>query len=169
MKEARPIEAAERQKIARIRRNSLALMLLWVLLWASVLGVSLRWGHQSRALLMEEKSLNQRLLQVKGKMGRALILKERLGKAAQIIGQRQDFAKPLKMFFASLPPGIHLNNVRVGAGKMEIGGSGDIMSISQLAQNYAEKHGDWFRRAVLTSLNKEQESLDFSFGLSIEF
>jgi len=118
---------------------------------------------------VEKNRLDQNLLQLEDKISRILILKERLGKIFKIIDKRQDFAGPLDNFFASLPSGIQLNSVVVEANKVKVVGVGDIMSISQLAQNYTDKKGDWFQKATLTSLNKEKETAYFNFDLLIEF
>jgi len=169
LEEARPVQAAEKQKIAKIRKNSIGLLIIWVLLWASVFGLSLFLSNQNKSLLAEKNRLDQNLLQLEDKISHILILKERLGKIFEIIDKRQDFAGPLDNFFASLPPGIRFDSVVVEANEVKVRGVGDIMSISQLAQNYTEKKGDWFQKATLTSLDKEKEALDFSFGLLIEF
>jgi len=169
LKEARPIQAAEKQKIAKIRKGSIVLLLIWVLLWASILSVSLFLNNQNKSLLAGKNRLDQNLLQLEDKTSRILILKERLGKIFKIINKRKDFADPLDNFFASLSPGIQLDSVVVETNNVRISGIGDIMSIAQLAQNYTDKKGDWFEKATLTSLDKEEEALDFSFGLVIEF
>jgi len=169
LEEARPVKAAEKQKIAKIRKNGIGLLLIWVLLWVGVFGFSLFLSNQNKSLLAEKNRLDQNLLQLEDKISRVLILKERLGKISKIINKRQDFADPLDNFFAFLPPGIQLDSVAVEINKVKVRGVGDIMSISQLAQNYTGKKGDWFQKATLTSLDKEKETLDFSFGLLIEF
>ena len=169
MEEARPIQASEKQKIAKIRKNSISLLLICVLLLASVFGLSLFLNNQNKSLLAEKNRLDQNLLQLEDKISLVLILKERLGKIFKIIDKRQDFADPLDNFFASLPSGIQLDSVIVETNKVKVRGIGDIMSISQLAQNYTDKKGDWFQKATLTSLDKEKEALDFNFGLLIEF
>jgi len=169
LEEARPIQVAEKQKKAKIRKDSIGLLLIWVLLWVGVFGFSLFLNNQSNSLLAEKNRLDQNLLQLEDKISRVLILKERLGKVFKIINKRQDFADPLDNFFAFLPPGIQLDSVVVETNKIEVRGIGDIMSISQLAQDYTGEKGDWFQRATLTSLDKEKEALDFNFGLLIEF
>jgi len=169
LEEAQPIQAAERQKIAKIKRNSIGLLVIWVLLWASVFGISLFLSNQNKSLLAEKNRLDRNLLQLEDKVSRILILKERLEKIFKIIDKRQDFAGPLDNFFTSLPPGVRLNSVVVEANKVKVIGVGDIMSISQLAQNYTNKKGDWFQRAILTSLDKKKEEIDFNFDLLIEF
>ena len=169
LEEARPVQAAEKQKIAKIKKMSISLLLTWVLLLAIVFGFSLFVNNQNKSLLTEKSRLNQNLLKLEDKVSHILILKERLGKISKIISKRQDFADPLNNFFVSLPPGISLSSVVIEAGKVKVGGSGDIISISQLAQNYTGEKDDWFKKATLTSLNKEKESLGFSFSLLIEF
>ena len=169
LEEARPVQAVEKQEIAKIRKNSIGLLLIWVLLWAGVFGFSLFLSNQNKSLLAEKNRLDQNLLQLEDKISRVLILKERLGKIFKIIDKRQDFADPLDNFFAFLPPGIQLDSVVVETNKVKVRGVGDIMSISQLAQDYTGKKGDWFQKATLTSLDKEKEALDFNFGLLIEF
>jgi len=169
LEKARPVQAAEKQKIAKIRKNSIGLLLIWVLLWASVFGISLFLSNQNKSLLAEKNRLDQSLLQLEDKVSHILILKERLGKIFKIINKRQDFADPLDNFFAFLPLGIQLDSVVIETNKVRVRGVGDIMSISQLAQDYTGKKGDWFQKATLTSLDKEKEALDFSFGLLIEF
>jgi len=169
LEKARPVQAAEKQKITKIRKNSIGLLLIWALLWAGILGISFFLNNQNKSLLAEKNRLDQNLLQLEDKTNRVLILKERLGKIFKIINKRQDFADPLDNFFASLSPGIQLDSVVVENNEVKVRGIGDVMSIAQLAQNYTDKKGDWFQRATLTSLDKEKETLDFSFGLVIEF
>jgi len=169
LEEARPIKASERQKIAKIRKNSIGLLIIWVLLWGGVFSFSLLLSNKNKSLLVEKNRLDQNLLQLEDKVSRILILKERLGKIFKIIDKRQDFAGPLDNFFAFLPPGVQLNSVIAEGNKVKVVGVGDIMSISQLAQTYTDKKGDWFQKATLVSLGKEKEATDFNFNLLIEF
>ena len=93
LEEARPVQAVEKQEIAKIRKNSIGLLLIWVLLWAGVFGFSPFLSNQNKSLLAEKNRLDQNLLQLEDKISRVLILKERLGKIFKIIDKRQDFAQ----------------------------------------------------------------------------
>jgi len=145
-----------------------AILVVWLLIISGVLGYGLFLSNEGKSLKQETKLLEQQLDQQEEKITLILILKERLGRISQIINARSDLSQPLNSFFATVPVGVNLTKISLGKKSLTVSGTGDILSISQLAKSYTAGEQDWYQGATLKSLTKSEKDINFNFDLLID-
>lgn len=165
-------DQASKIEIQEDLRNSIKkaglILTAWLLIISAVLGYGFILSSKNNSLKKEAQRLDQQLVQLNDKITMILLLKDRLEKIGQIFDQRQDLSKPLNNFFTNLPSGISLNKVNLTQKTMEVVGTGDILSISRLAQVYTAQEQDWYQGATLKSLVKNEKDTTFTFSLLVD-
>ena len=143
-------------------------LIIWLLIISAVLGYGLILNGKNKTFKKEAEDLDQQLVKLNNKITLILILKDRLGKISQVIDDRQDLSRPLNSFFTNIPAGITLTRVNLSQRGLNVAGTGDILSISQLTKNYTAQKQDWYQGATLESLIKNKKDVSFTFSLLIE-
>ena len=141
----------------------------WLLIFSAVFGYVIYLGDRSKDLKAEKNQIDQQLILLKDKISRVLILKERLGKIDALIKGRNDLSQPLVYLIDSLPEGVDMETVSVSDHSLKMVGSGNILSISQLADYYTAGREKWYEEATLGSLVKNKEDDTFNFSLTVGF
>jgi Tfp pilus assembly protein PilN len=157
----------QKELFASLKRAG-AVLIIWLLTISGILGYGLFLSNKGKSLKQETQLLEQQLDQQEDKITLVLILKERLGRIDQIINTRPDLSQPLSSFFATVPAGVSLTKVGLSEKSLTVSGTGDILSISQLAQSYTAGEQDWYQGATLKSLTKSEKDIDFNFDLLVD-
>lgn len=161
-------KARFKEELVDSLRKAGLILLAWLLIISGVLGYGLFLSSENKSLVQEAKLLEQQLDQQEEKITLILILKERLGRISQIINTRPDLSQPLNSFFATVPAGVSLTKINLDEKNLTVSGTGDILSISQLAKSYTAGEQDWYQGATLKSLTKSEKDVNFNFDLLIE-
>ena len=170
LKEEESLSWSQLEKAKSIRKKSLIIVLVWVLLFAGVEGELIFLNQKFKKLRKEKTYLEGQLTRLNKKVGKILLLKERLGKVDEVISSRSNYYPPLNEFFSSVPQGVQIEEVKVNGGTIAVSGEGDILSLAQLIETYTDtKKKSWFKRATLNSLTKQEKGLNFDFSLTINF
>lgn len=169
LKEAETADLQEKEKFQKALRISGGVLLLWVLILGGIFGYSLVLGRQNKGLKKGKAGLESELEAQKENLGQILIFKDRVGKIDPLLKKRSDLATPVEKVVASLPAEISLKNLEVGGGKIQLSGEGEILPISNFLDQYTNKKGEWFKKATLNSLAKDEKTPLFNFSLTIEF
>ncbi|MBP8590873.1 hypothetical protein KBI33_00165 [Candidatus Shapirobacteria bacterium] len=169
LKEGETADLQEKEKFQKALRTSAGVLLLWVLILGGILGYSLILGRKNGDLKKEKADLVSELETQKENLGQILIFKDRVGKIDPLLKKRPDLAAPVEKVVASLPAEINLKSLEVGAGKIQLSGEGEILPISSFLDHYTNKKGEWFKKATLNSLAKDEKNPTFNFSLTIEF
>ncbi len=156
-----------KEKLLTAAKKAAVVLVLWLLALSSVIGYNLILKSKSDSLRKDVQELNQQLLVLNDKITLILVLKDRLGRIKDVLANRDDFGQPLENFFSSVPGGITLAKVSLNSNVLNITGTGDILSISQLAKNYTSQAQDWYQGATLRSLVKNEKDTRFNFNLVI--
>ena len=159
----------EKLKLITACKRVAVVLAVWLSAFSAVFGYVIYLGNHSKDLKVEKNQLDQQLILLKDKISRVLILKERLGKIGALIKERNDLGQPLASFTDSLPENIDMQSISVNDQSLKMVGSGDILSISRLADYYTAGKKEWYKAATLGSLVKNKEDDNFSFVLTVEF
>lgn len=157
-----------REELMASLKKAGVVLIVWLLIISGILGYGLFLSNKGKSLKRETQMLEQQLTQQNEKITLVLILKDRLEKIGQIINTRSDLSQPLNSFFATVPAGVSLTKVSLTEKSLNVSGTGDILSISQLTQSYTAGEQDWYQGATLKSLVKSEKDVSFKFDLSID-
>lgn len=169
LKEAETAGLEEKEKFQKSLKISLGILLIWVLVLGGVFGYSLVLNRKNESLKEEKAGLESELAAQKENLGKILVFKDRLGKVDLLLKKRSDLSEPLAKVVSSLPAEIKLEGIKIDGGKIQLSGTGEILPISNFLDQYTNKHGEWFKKATLNSLAKDEKTPNFGFGLTIEF
>jgi len=169
LKEAVVASLEEKEKFQKALKISGGILLLWVLILGGIFGYSIVLGRQNEDLKKEKAGLESEIEAQKESLGQILIFKDRVGKIDPLLKKRPDLTSPVEKVVASLPAELNLKNLEVGAGKIQLNGEGEILPISNFLDQYTNKQGEWFKKATLNSLIKDEKSPASNFSLTIEF
>ena len=169
LKEAEMASLQEKEKFQKALKISGGVFLLWVLVLGGIFGYSLVLSRQNESLKKEKVGLESEIEAQKENLGQILIFKDRVGKIDPLLKKRPDLSSPVEKVVASLPAEINLKNLEVGTGKIQLSGEGEILPISNFLDQYTNKQGEWFKKATLNSLAKDEKNPTFNFSLTIEF
>jgi len=170
LKKEESLSWSQLEKAKSIRKKSLVIILIWVLLFAGVEGGLIFLNQKFKRLGREKTYLEGQLTSLNKKVGKILLLKERLEKVDKIISSRSDYYPPLNNFFSSVPQGVQIKEVSVNKETIAVTGEGDILSLAQFIETYTDtRKKSWFKSATLNSLAKQEKGLNFDFSLTIKF
>ncbi len=169
LKEDETADLQEKEKFQKALKTSAGILLLWVLILGGIFAYSLILGRQNENLKKEKAGLESELEAQKENLGQILIFKDRVGKIDPLLKKRPDLSTPVEKVVASLPAEINLKSLEVGAGKIQLSGEGEVLPISNFLDQYTNKKGEWFKKATLNFLAKDEKNPTFNFSLTIEF
>lgn len=157
-------------KILKILRTT-SIISLFIVCVSSISLFIINSTQPVNDLKKEEVSLTAELSSYKQKMGKFMLINNRIKNISDIISHRSNFEKTIDLVSKQAPQEVQINNYSIDSKKINLSAaSTSVLATNTFFDNLVKlvKDKNKLKRVTLNNLSVDGKSGDYSFSLNIE-